>query len=128
MICILQIHCLYLVPPIITFLAKHPSVKNYDLTSIDTIISGAAPLGKELTNTVRKSLPTVVAIGQGEGSLEPDAINKRNHAHLVQNTWISVKKRDCLPSCALEILLPLIVWSLVGCFVVLSFEFQGHVR
>ena len=78
-------------PPIITFLAKHPSVKNYDLTSIDTIISGAAPLGKELTNAVRKSLPTVVAIGQGEGSLEPYTVNKRNHAHLVQNTWISVK-------------------------------------
>lgn len=65
-----KIHCLYLVPPIITFLAKHPSVKNYDLTSIDTIISGAAPLGKELTNAVRKSLPTVVAIGQGYGLTE----------------------------------------------------------
>ena len=77
-------------PPIITFLAKHPSVTNYDLTSIDTIISGAAPLGKELTNAVRKSLPTVVAIGQGERSLEPYmyTIRKRNHAHLVQNPWI----------------------------------------
>ena len=84
----LQIHSLYIVPPIITFLAKHPSVKNYDLTSIDSIISGAAPLGKELTNAVRKSLPTVVAIGQGERSLELYTIKKRNHAHLVQNTWI----------------------------------------
>ena len=89
----LQIHCLYLVPPIITFLAKYPSVKNYDLRSIDTIISGAAPLGKELTDAVRKSLPTsVVAIGQGERSLERYTTKKRNHAHLVQNTWISVKK------------------------------------
>ena len=62
---LLQVHCLYLVPPIVTFLAKHPSVENYDLTSIDTIISGAAPLGEELTHAVRKRLPTVVAIGQG---------------------------------------------------------------
>ena len=61
----LQIHCLYLVPPIITFLAKSPLVANYDLTSIDTIISGAAPLGKDLTNAVRERLPTVVAVGQG---------------------------------------------------------------
>lgn len=67
----LQIHCLYLVPPIITFLAKHPSVKNYDLTSIDTIISGAAPLGEELTHAVRENLPFVVALGQGKRSLEP---------------------------------------------------------
>ena len=55
-------------PPIVTFLAKHPSVENYDLTSIDTIISGAAPLGQELTNAVRKRLPSVVAIGQGKKS------------------------------------------------------------
>ncbi|XP_078349213.1 putative 4-coumarate--CoA ligase 1 [Oculina patagonica] len=65
-----KIHCLYLVPPIITFLAKHPPVKNYDLTSIDTIISGAAPLGEELTHAVRENLPFVVALGQGYGLTE----------------------------------------------------------
>ena len=53
-------------PPIVTFLAKHPLVDNYDLTSVDTIISGAAPLGAELTNAVWKRLPKVVAVGQGE--------------------------------------------------------------
>ena len=52
-------------PPIVTFLAKHPLVANYDLTSIDTIISGAAPLGEELTHAVRERIPTVVALGQG---------------------------------------------------------------
>ena len=78
----LQIHCLYLVPPIMTFLAKHPCVKNYDLTSVDTIISGAAPLGEELTHAVRKSLPTVVALGQGERSLEILTMNKGNHAYM----------------------------------------------
>ena len=40
-------------------------VENYDLTSIDTIISGAAPLGEQLTKALWKRLPTVVAIGQG---------------------------------------------------------------
>jgi len=65
-----KINCLYLVPPIILFLAKHPSVKNYDLTSIDTIISGAAPLGEKLTHAVRKNLPNVVALGQGYGLTE----------------------------------------------------------
>lgn len=79
----LQINCLYLVPPVILFLAKHPSVKNYDLTSIDTIISGAAPLGEKLTHAVRKNLPNVVALGQGERSWEPFTINKGNHVHLV---------------------------------------------
>ena len=68
-----------------TFLAKHPSVKNYDLTSIDTIISGAAPLGEGLIHAVRKRLPNEVILGQGERSLELFTIsNHGNHAHLVQ--------------------------------------------
>lgn len=61
----LQVHCVYLVPPVVTFLAKSPLVDNYDLTSIDTIISGAAPLGEQLTRAVRQRIPTVVALGQG---------------------------------------------------------------
>ena len=65
MIVVFQIHSLYLVPPVITFLSKHPLVDNYDLTSVDTIISGAAPLGEQLTNALWKRLPTVVAVGQG---------------------------------------------------------------
>ena len=57
-------------PPIITFLAKHPSVSNYDLTSVDTIISGAAPLGEELTHAARNRLPTLIALGQGNNMLQ----------------------------------------------------------
>ena len=34
-----------LVPPLILFLAKHPEVSNYDVSSLKSIVSGAAPLG-----------------------------------------------------------------------------------
>lgn len=61
----LQVHSVYLVPPVVTFLAKSPLVDKYDLTSVDTIISGAAPLGEQLTRAVRQRIPTVVALGQG---------------------------------------------------------------
>lgn len=57
-------------PPIVTFLAKHPSVDDYDLSSVTTIISGAAPLGLELTNAVWKRLPKVAVVGQGYGLTE----------------------------------------------------------
>lgn len=37
-----------LVPPIMVFLAKHPIVSKFDLSSIEEIICGAAPLSEEV--------------------------------------------------------------------------------
>lgn len=49
-----KINCLYLVPPIIIFLAKSPLVSKYDLSSIKEITSGAAPLRKDVQDLVQK--------------------------------------------------------------------------
>lgn len=43
-----------LVPPLMLFLAKHPLVDNYDLSSMKEIICGAAPLGKEVQDAVKQ--------------------------------------------------------------------------
>ncbi|KJA18782.1 hypothetical protein HYPSUDRAFT_144499 [Hypholoma sublateritium FD-334 SS-4] len=40
------------VPPVLVVLARHPAVDKYDLSSFNILMSGAAPLGAELTNTV----------------------------------------------------------------------------
>ena len=45
-----------LVPPLILFLAKHPMVNNYNLSSINLITSGAAPLSGELATEVKERL------------------------------------------------------------------------
>lgn len=47
---------LHLVPPIIIALAKHPLVDNYSLATADDIISGAAPLGKEISEQLEERL------------------------------------------------------------------------
>lgn len=47
-----RISTLTLVPPIVVLLAKHPAVKNYDLSSLDQVGSGAAPLGREVSEEV----------------------------------------------------------------------------
>ncbi|XP_068691723.1 uncharacterized protein [Montipora foliosa] len=74
-----KIHCICIVPPIVTFLTKSPLVANYDLTSLDTIVSGAAPLGKELTVALKDRFPFVANIGQGYGMTEAGAtISPRN--------------------------------------------------
>ncbi|MFN8111978.1 MAG: AMP-binding protein [Solirubrobacterales bacterium] len=71
------------VPPIALALAKHPAVDGADLSSLRLIMSGAAPLGPELSEAVAKRLdvPTIQGYGMTETSpvthvspLEPDRI------------------------------------------------------
>lgn len=57
------------VPPIVLEIAKSPVVDNYDLSSVRTVMSGAAPLGKELEDAVRAKFPNA-RLGQGYGMTE----------------------------------------------------------
>ncbi|XP_020582953.1 probable 4-coumarate--CoA ligase 2 [Phalaenopsis equestris] len=56
------------VPPLVLALAKNPIVERYDLSSIRIVISGAAPLGKEMEDA-RCRLPHAI-LGQGYGMTE----------------------------------------------------------
>jgi len=51
------------VPPLVLALAKTPAVAEYDLSSIRLVMSGAAPLGKELEDALRSRVPQAV-LGQ----------------------------------------------------------------
>ncbi len=71
------------VPPIALALAKHPAVDEADLSSLRLIMSGAAPLGAELSDAVatRLDVPTIQGYGMTETSpvthispLEPERI------------------------------------------------------
>ncbi|KAK3029339.1 hypothetical protein RJ639_037862 [Escallonia herrerae] len=57
------------VPPIVLAIAKSPIVDKYDLSSIRTVQSGAAPLGKELEDALRAKIPGA-KLGQGYGMTE----------------------------------------------------------
>lgn len=58
-----------LVPPIILLLAKNPLIDQYDLSSIKLVICGAAPLGVDLSQQVKKRIPTMI-VKQGYGLTE----------------------------------------------------------
>ncbi|ORZ13199.1 hypothetical protein BCR42DRAFT_467657 [Absidia repens] len=62
-----------LVPPILVLLAKHPIVDQYDLSSLRTVVSGAAPLSSDLANDVRTRLPHCRVI-QGYGLTETSPV------------------------------------------------------
>ncbi|CAA7406583.1 unnamed protein product [Spirodela intermedia] len=57
------------VPPIVLSLAKTPLVEKFDLSSIRIVLSGAAPLGKELEEALHRRIPQAT-FGQGYGMTE----------------------------------------------------------
>ncbi|XP_004304462.1 PREDICTED: 4-coumarate--CoA ligase-like 7 [Fragaria vesca subsp. vesca] len=60
---------LFVVPPVMIALAKQSVVNKYDLSTVKLIVSGAAPLGKELMEDTAKNIPQA-AIVQGYGMTE----------------------------------------------------------
>ena len=61
----------YLVPPILLALAKHPIVDRYDLSSLKSIVSGAAPLSTELADEVSARLDVEILQGYGLTETSP---------------------------------------------------------
>lgn len=65
-----KINALYLVPPIIILLTKDKAIRSkYDLSSVWTIFTGAAPLGKETADDLQNIFPDW-KIRQGYGLTE----------------------------------------------------------
>ncbi|PON97928.1 4-coumarate CoA ligase [Trema orientale] len=57
------------VPPIVLSIAKSPDLHRYDLSSIRTVMSGGAPMGRDLEEAVKDKLP-LAKLGQGYGMTE----------------------------------------------------------
>ena len=66
-----KVNRVYIAPPVAVALAKHPIVDQYDLSCIDVIFSGAAPLDAELGHAVAKRLGCTVLQGYGMTELSP---------------------------------------------------------
>ncbi|XP_047073556.1 4-coumarate--CoA ligase 5 [Lolium rigidum] len=58
-----------LVPPIVVEMAKSDAMDRHDLSSVRMVMSGAAPMGKELQDIIHAKLPNAV-LGQGYGMTE----------------------------------------------------------
>jgi acyl-CoA synthetase (AMP-forming)/AMP-acid ligase II len=61
----------YVVPPIALALAKHPAVDEADLSSLELIMSGAAPLGEELASQVATRIGCKTMQGYGLTETSP---------------------------------------------------------
>jgi acyl-CoA synthetase (AMP-forming)/AMP-acid ligase II len=61
----------YVVPPIALALAKHPAVDDVDLSALTTVMSGAAPLGADLSERVAARVEASVIQGYGLTETSP---------------------------------------------------------
>ena len=61
----------FIVPPVVLLLSKHPVVDKYDLSSLQMLNSGAAPLTHELVNAVYKRIKVPVKQGYGLSETSP---------------------------------------------------------
>jgi acyl-CoA synthetase (AMP-forming)/AMP-acid ligase II len=59
-------------PPVFAALARDPAVGSYDLSSLQMVVSGGAPLGPQVQQAVADRLPGT-AVGQGYGLTETTA-------------------------------------------------------
>jgi acyl-coenzyme A synthetase/AMP-(fatty) acid ligase len=69
----------YLVPPIIPGLAKSPVVDGHDLSSLDYITSGAAPLGEEVAHACADRLGCLVKQGHALPNTEFRIVDVETH-------------------------------------------------
>jgi len=61
----------YVVPPVVLLLSKHPCVSKYDLSSLRMLNSGAAPLTKELVESMYNRIKVPVKQGYGLSETSP---------------------------------------------------------
>ncbi|MGE2734403.1 4-coumarate--CoA ligase family protein [Mycolicibacterium vaccae] len=61
----------FIAPPVAVALAKHPLVDDYDLSSLQVVMSGAAPLDADLGHAVAERLGCTVVQGYGMSELSP---------------------------------------------------------
>ncbi len=61
----------FVAPPIVVAMAKHPLVDSYDMSKLEQVFSGAAPLSAELALEAGKRLDCEVVQGYGMTELSP---------------------------------------------------------
>jgi acyl-CoA synthetase (AMP-forming)/AMP-acid ligase II len=85
----------FAVPPMVLALAKHPVVDDYDLSSLQMVFSGAAPLGAELAQEAAQRIDTEVVQGYGMTELSPVSHATRAGDFKPGSSGIAVANTEC---------------------------------
>jgi acyl-CoA synthetase (AMP-forming)/AMP-acid ligase II len=94
---------LVLVPPVVVAMAKHPATKNFDLSSVKHVGSGAAPLGREVSEEFERLWATrQVNVKQGWGMTEVTCAATGFHPNLFSESF---SVGELLANCEAKIVL-----------------------
>ncbi|ETO85001.1 hypothetical protein F444_01176 [Phytophthora nicotianae P1976] len=93
-----KIRAAHIAPPVALFLAHHPLVEKYDISATQFLVSGGAPMGKEVEKLVKDRLKVTVKQAYGMTEASP-AVNYAEDANrkpgsvgrLLPNTQLRVK-------------------------------------
>ena len=87
----------FIAPPIAVAVAKHPLVESYDLSSVHTILSGAAPLDGALAQAVATRLNCRILQGYGMTEVSPVShLIPLDATHLSRaSVGVTVPNMDC---------------------------------
>ncbi|MDG3016350.1 AMP-binding protein [Speluncibacter jeojiensis] len=87
----------YIAPPVAVALAKHPIVDQYDLSSVHTILSGAAPLDEQLGKAVAARIGCKVRQGYGMSEMSPvsHVIPHDGDAMALDSVGVTVPNMEC---------------------------------
>lgn len=87
----------FIAPPVAVALAKHPLVDEYDLSSVHSVFSGAAPLDQELGKAVANRLGCRVRQGYGMSEMSPvsHAIPFDRDDIALDSVGLSVANMEC---------------------------------
>jgi 4-coumarate--CoA ligase len=94
---------LILVPPVVVAMAKHPATRKFDLSSVERVGSGAAPLGREVCAELEKLWPEgKINVKQGWGMTEATCAVTGFHPDTIS---LSFSVGELAPNCMAKIVM-----------------------
>jgi acyl-CoA synthetase (AMP-forming)/AMP-acid ligase II len=90
-----KVRQVYIAPPVAVALAKHPLVENFDVSSVEVIFSGAAPLGAEVADAVGARLGCKVIQGYGMTEASPIILCSSDREERPGSAGPSVPNTEC---------------------------------
>jgi 4-coumarate--CoA ligase len=85
----------FVAPPIVLALAKHPMVDEYDLSALETVFSGAAPLSAELALAAGRRLSCEVVQGYGMTELSPVSHTTPPGGFVPGSVGVALARTEC---------------------------------
>jgi len=86
---------MWIVPPVALALAKHPIADQFDLSALEQVFSGAAPMGGDLSEAVGQRLNCICLQGYGMTELAPVSHVTPAGANRPGASGLAVPNTDC---------------------------------